>query len=151
MRRACLLAALDAHRTDLDDAGARADARRLEVDDRPDSLCEQRARGWREPDETHAAVVVPDEPRIVLEDLLQDAPRELPRNVREREQRPRRSLRSQRLAARLDQRREPVGCPQLELDRRGAGPTGRWHPACMRTYVRMTPDATSRSFQGASQ
>ena len=86
--------------------------------------------GGASPTRPDAAVVVPHEARVVVHDLLQHAPRELARHARQREQRARRALRRERLAALLDQRRQPVGRPQLELERRGAGPAGRWHPAC---------------------
>jgi hypothetical protein len=125
-----LLDALDAHGADLDDAGTGADAGRLEVDDRPRRLRERRRRRRREADEADAPVPVPDEPGVVADDLLEHAAGELAGNAREREQRAGGALRSERLARLLDQCREPVSRPQLELELVRAGPAWRWRPAC---------------------
>ena len=140
--RAHLLAALEPHRPDLDDARARADSRRLEVDDRPDGARQRRARRGRQADEADAAVVVADKARIVAHHLLQHPPRELARDARKSQEGARRPFRRERLAALLDQGRQAVGCSQLELERRDAGPAGRWRPACHAntcSHVRRTP------------
>ena len=140
--RAHLLAALEPHRPDLDDARARADSRRLEVDDRPDGARQRRARRRRQPDEADAAVVVAHKARVVAHHLLQHPPRELSRDARKSQEGARRPFRRERLAALLDQGRQPVGRSQLELERRNAGPAGRWRPACHAntcSHVRRTP------------
>ena len=124
-----LLAALEPHGADLDDARARADAGRLEVDDRPGRLGQRRARRRREPDEADAAVVVAHEARVVLHDLLEHAPRQLARHARQRQERTGRPLGRQRLAALLDQCRQPVSRTQLQLERRDARPAGGWRPS----------------------
>ena len=141
-----LLAALEPHGSDLDDARARAHSRRLEVDDRPDSARQRRARRGRQADETDAAVVVADKARVVSHDLLQHAPGELARDARKSQECARRPFRRERLAALLDQGRQAVGCSQLELKRRNAGPAGRWRPAChTNSMFACLPDATSSS------
>ena len=124
-----LLAALEPHGADLDDARTGADAGRLEVDDRPGRLGQRRARRRREPDEADAAVGVAHEARVVLHDLLEHAPRQLARHAREGQQRAGRPLGRQRLAALLDQSRQPVSRTQLQLERRDARPAWGWRPS----------------------
>ena len=128
--RAHLLATLEPHGSDLDDARARAHPRRLEVDDRPDGARQRRARRGRQADEADAAVVVADKARVVSHHLLQHAPGELARDARKSQEGARRPFRRERLATLLDQGCQAVGCSQLELERRDAGPAGRWRPAC---------------------
>ena len=124
-----LLAALEPHGADLDDARAGPDAGRLEVDDRPGRLGQRRARRRREPDEADAPVGVAHEARVVLHDLLEHAPGQLARHAREGQQRAGRPLGGQRLAALLDQSRQPVSRPQLQLERRDARPAWGWRPS----------------------
>ncbi len=123
-----LLAALEAHGADLDDARTGPHPGRLEIDDRPGRLGQRRARRRREADEADPAIVVTHEARVVVHDLLEHAARELARHPRQRQQGARGALRRQRLAALLDQRGQPVGRSQLELERRSARPARRWHP-----------------------
>ena len=102
----------------------------LEVDDRPGGVGQRRRGRRREADEADAAVVMAHEARVVVDDLLEHAARELARHARQREQRARGALGREWLAALLDQRREPVGRAQLQLELRRARPARRWRPAC---------------------
>ena len=99
-------------------------------------LVQRRARRRREPDETDPPVVVAHEARIVLHDLLEHAPRQLSRHARQRQERTRGPLGSERLAALLDQCREPVSRPQLQLERSDARPARGWRPSpCERMFA----------------
>ena len=71
----------------------------------------------------------PGEPRIAVDDVVEQRPREPRRNVPEREERPRRVLDRHRPAPLLDELDEPVGGVERELH--GLDPR--------RTYVRLQP------------
>ena len=135
--RAHLLAALEPHRSDLDDARARADSGRLEVDDRPDGARQRRARRGHQADEADASVVVADKARVVAHHLLQHPPGELARDARKSQEGARRPFRRERLAGLLDQGRQAVGCPSSSWSGATRGPRGGGVRRVMRTHVRM--------------